>query len=84
MSTVIKFSLDGGITFQEAKQGLRIVYEHIHVPGEDQPGEVHLNVAAEGVITDVWVTREEYLDHNIGTRAELLDDLVGDLIEAGA
>lgn len=63
---------------------VRIAYECIDVPGEDGKGEVHVNCTGEGVIVDVWVTRDEPLDHNIGTRAELLTELVGELVEDGA
>lgn len=77
----IKVSLDGGVTFQEAKQGVRIVYEGISVPGEDETGELHVSATHEGVVTDVWVTRDEPLDHNIGTSSQLLDDLVSDLVD---
>ncbi len=80
----IKVSLDGGITFVEAKEGVRVAIENVDVPGEGQRGEVHINVTHEGVITDVWVTREESLDHNIGTRAEMLNDMVDDLVAEGA
>lgn len=84
MSTTIKVSLDGGLTYQEAQQGVRVIYACVDVQGEDAQGELHLNVTREGVIADVWVSREEHLDHNIGSRAEFLDDLVLDLVEAGA
>lgn len=84
MSTTIKVSLDGGLTYQEAQQGVRVIYGCVDVQGEDEQGELHLNVTREGVIADVWVSREEHLDHNIGSRAEFLDDLVLDLVEDGA
>ena len=77
----IKVSLDGGVTFQDANEGVRIVYEGVDIPGEDGTGELHLNATHEGLVTDVWTTREEPLDHNIGTSAQLVEDIVGDLVE---
>lgn len=76
----VKVSMDGGLTYQPAPNGVRIIYERVSVPGEDGLGEVHLNATSEGLITDVWVTREEHLDHNIGTASQMLDDIVGDLV----
>lgn len=74
-------SLDGGKTFVPAASGVRIIYKDVLVPGEDAPGELHLNATPEGLISDLWVTREEHLDHNLGTSSELLDDLVVRLVD---
>jgi len=78
---IIKVSLDGGVTFHEAKEGVRIVYEDVMIPGEDGTGEFHLNATHEGLISDLWTTRDEPLDHNIGTSAQMLDDLVSELVD---
>lgn len=77
----IKVSLDGGMTFKNANEGVRIVYKGVHIPGDDGTGELHLNATHEGLITDVWTTRDESLDHNIGTSSQLIEDLVSDLVE---
>lgn len=74
-------SLDGGKTFMPAPNGIRIIYKDVLVPGEDEPGELHLNATSEGLISDLWVTREEHLVHNLGTSAQMLDDLVEHLVE---
>jgi hypothetical protein len=76
-----RVSLDGGTTYQDAPQGIRVIYEVEEVPGEDGEGEVHLNLTPEGIITDVWVSRESSLDHNIGTQSETVDELVTRLVE---
>lgn len=76
----MKISLDGGQTFIEAPEGVRVVYGGVMIPGEDGRGELHVNLTHEGVISDLWTTRDEPLDHNIGTRAEMLDDLVERLV----
>lgn len=74
-------SLDGGKTFMPAPNGIRIIYKGVFVPGEDEPGELHLNATTEGLISDLWVTREEHLDHNLGTSAQMVDDLVERLVD---
>lgn len=33
---------------------------------------------------DVWCTREEMLDHNIGTSSQTIEDLVGDMVAENA
>ena len=81
MSASPKVSLDGGTTYQDAPEGIRVIYEVEEVPGEDGEGEVHINLTHEGIITDVWVSRESSLDHNIGTQSEGIADLVERLVE---
>lgn len=77
----IEVSLDGGQTFQSAKQGVRVVYRQVLVPGEYR-GELHLNMTSEGQISDLWVSRDgEHLGHNLGTSCKQLDDMVSDLVE---
>jgi len=78
----IKYSTDGGKTYLEAPEGIRIVYERVDIPGEDGRGELQVNLSHENIVTDVWTTREEPLDHNIGTSVEPISDLVARLVEA--
>jgi hypothetical protein len=80
-SAVILVSLDGGKTFVPASSGVRIIYKDVLVPGEDAPGELHLNATTEGLISDLWVSREEHLDHNLGTSSQMVDDLVERLVD---
>ena len=76
----MEVSLDGGDTWQLAPEGVRIAYKGVMIDGKDGTGEVHLNCTHEGVITDIWATREEPLDHNIGTDCVLIDDIVSRLV----
>ena len=74
-------SLDGGQTFVPVTDGVRIIYKNVAVPGEDEPGELHLNATSEGLISDLWVSRDDLLDHNLGTSAQMVDDLVERLVD---
>lgn len=78
---VMKISLDGGVTFQDIKNDVRIVYQNVDVPGEEEKGELHITLSKEGVTSDVWVSRDEPLDHNIGTKCDSLDNIIGDMVE---
>lgn len=77
-------SLDGGVTYKPAPSGVRVIYPNIEVDGEDERGELHINCTHEGIIKDVWVTREEHLDHNIGTDSVGTGDIITRLVEANA
>ena len=79
--TELLVSLDGGQTFSPAPNGVRIIYKNVFVPGEDEPGELHMNATSEGVISDLWVSREEHLDHNLGTSSALVDDILERLVD---
>lgn len=80
-SVTLMISLDGGETFAPAPSGARIIYKKVIVPGEDSHGELHLNATPEGLITDLWVSREEHLDHNLGTSSEFIEDCVARLVD---
>lgn len=80
----MKVSLDGGVTFHEALEGVRIVLPGVQVPGEDDLGELHINVTEEGIVQDVWASREDQLDHNIGTRSQTHDEAIEAMVEVGA
>lgn len=71
----LQVSLDGGVTYVAASE-VRIVINHVDIPGEDGRGQLHVNVNPERLIYDVWTTRDEPLDHNIGTRCDPTDDLI--------
>lgn len=77
-------SLDDGLTFVPARSGVRVHYQRAQVPGEDERGELQFRLTQEGVITDLWVTRDEHLDHNIGTSSSTIDEVISNLIESGA
>lgn len=73
-------SLDGGVTYIPAPSGVRIIYGDVMIDGEDGRGEVHVNATHEGIVTDIWTSREGE-DHNIGTDSVFIDDIVARLVE---
>lgn len=77
----LSVSLDGGMTYIPVTQGVRILYDGVDVPGEDLPGQLHLNATTEGLISDVWVNREDGEDHNIGTSSADLGALIGNMVD---
>ena len=81
---ILEISLDGGQTWVKAPEGVRVVYREVDVPGEDTYGELHVNLTPEGIIKDVWVNREDILDHNIATAAATVDEIVAQLVENDA
>lgn len=77
-------SLDGGQTYQPAPSGVRLIYRDVEVDDENGPTELHLNATHEGLISDLFTSRDEHLDHNIGTDSQLVSDIVGRLVNLGA
>lgn len=58
MSYSLRFSVDGGKTWQPAPEGVRVVYDGITVEGPfptspHRPGMLALNLTHEGVVTDL-------------------------------
>lgn len=80
-ATGMKVSIDGGVTYQPAVNGVRIIYEDVAVRGENELGQLHISATREGIMTDVWVSRDEHLDHNIGCESVQVDSLVNRLVE---
>lgn len=74
------FSLDGGQSYLPAPSGVRMIYRNIEIDGESGLGELHLNATHEGLITDIWTSREEHLDHNIATDSQLVSEIVTRLV----
>ena len=72
-------SLDGGVSYAPAPNGVRIIYQGVMIDGEDGRGEVHINASTEGLITDIWMTRDQE-DHNVGTDSVGIDDIVSRLV----
>lgn len=73
-------SLDGGQTYQEAGEGVRVRYEGVMIDDAGS-GELEVKHSSEGIITDL--SRLEADEVCIGTANHYLDDIVQDLVENG-
>ncbi len=80
----MKVSLDGGLNFIDARHGVRVIYESVDVPGQEGKGQMHVTLSEEGMVRDVWVTRDEPLDHNMGTESETVEEAVSAMVEEGS
>lgn len=77
----IEVSLDGGETYDPAPQGVRITYKDVIVDSEDEDGELDFNFTHEGMVTDLWVSREDPMDHNLATDSEMIEDIQHRLVK---
>lgn len=59
------------------KERIEVVFDQVDIPGEDDPkGALSIQLTHEGVILDVWGSREFHLDTNFGTSAETAAEIV--------
>lgn len=65
-------SLDGGMTFQEASDGVQVIYEDVDIPGVVEPGEVHINLTNGRSAIDIWAGENDH----IASKEETVDELV--------
>ena len=78
----LKVSLDGGDTYVDAPNGVRVIYTDMMIIGEEEGGEIHVNLTQEGIITDLWQhgvcegPGSSPTDFNVGTSAEPIDDII--------
>ncbi len=80
MVTGIKVSLDGGLTYEDAREGVRIIYEGVDTQPDGAGAELHINVGPEGVIMDVWAD-DRGEPYNLGTSSATCGDLVEQLVD---
>lgn len=76
----MKVSLDGGRTFEPVTGDVRVLYSNVMVDGEDEEGQMDVVLTREGIIADLWVSREGSFDHNLGTSSQTLDELQGEMV----
>lgn len=67
-------SLDGGVTYVPAVNGVRLIYSGIELENRQQ-GELHLNMTHEGLLTDVFDG-----DTNLATDSVMYQDIVDRLV----
>lgn len=71
---MLKVSLDGE-TWQDV-ENVRVVREGVLAPGEEYPeGQLQFNFTDEGLVGDLWVSREVELDHNLATHSSTYDEI---------
>lgn len=72
----MKVSLDGGVTYQDVTDGVRIIYSDVPIVVSDSntDGELHINLTEESMVVDLWFTRVDYPEL-IGTRVNTIEDL---------
>lgn len=75
----MQVSLDGGQTFVDAKDGVRIIYRGIPGEAPDTEGELHINATSEGLIHDFWIAPGTAQERISGTRTEMLGDILANL-----
>lgn len=83
LEKVMEVSLDGGVTWAVVKEGVRVVYRNLFIPGEDARGELQVNCTYEGIIKDVWVEKGDGYP-NIATSSVTVDEVVSQLVEDDA
>lgn len=77
-------SLDGGQSWLNAPEGVRVQYHDIEIPSEEVTGQFDVNCTHEGIIYDVWTTGDPASSQNIGTSSKPLADCVADLTQETA
>lgn len=75
----IKVSIDGGLTWQDAPQGVKIMYDGLLDPVEDfEDCSLLVNATDEGLIMDVWAEQREA--EPIGTSSEMAQEIVDRIV----
>lgn len=81
-------SLDGGESFHEVNQGVRVSINTDELPGEDSMGELYFNFTDEGLIIDLWtqdrIESGSHADENLGTEWATYEDIIKRLIEGNS
>ena len=71
---MLKVSLDGGETFVDAPEGVRIIVPLDFVPSDGGSGQLHVNFTDEGIIKDIWSDDQEPGDDAKATSSETYYD----------
>jgi hypothetical protein len=79
----IMVSLDNGATYQEAPQGVHIVYNNVEfvADGKERTGTLMVTHHIEGRITDLYANDEVPTGIGMGTESIMLDVLIDALLE---
>jgi hypothetical protein len=69
---MLQVSLDGGITYQDVKEEVRIIYPGL-MP-DDESVDLHIVLTNEGIVMDLWAADEDELQLR-GTDSETLEEI---------
>lgn len=83
LDKIMEVSLDGGQTWAAVKEGVRVTYRNLFIPGEDARGELQVNCTFEGIVKDVWVEKGDGYP-NIATSSVTVDEIVSQMVENDA
>lgn len=74
----IQYSVDNGVTYQEAPQGVRVIHGgvDVEIDGAEAKGAVHFNHTTEGLVVDVWGHKADGNDIPLGSQSFDTDDIV--------
>jgi hypothetical protein len=81
--SILQVSLDGGLTFIDAPQGVRVVHPKIEHPDiEGITDQLIVNHTHEGIIMDVWENTEpDVLTYeNVGTSSQMLAEIIAGIV----
>jgi len=59
-----------------------LIYDNVDVPGEKGPNQLQIKGTHEGVISDIWVSRKENLDHNYATKSQTTQEIIDHMVES--
>jgi hypothetical protein len=75
----ILVSLDGGVNYSKASEGVRVIYPNLEVH-DDKDGELQINLTTEGFFKDLWSgDKGSSLDNLEGNTADSVDDMIFEL-----
>jgi len=83
LDKIMEVSMDGGVTWTLVKEGVRVVYRNLLIPGDDARGELQVNCTFEGIIKDVWVEKRDGYP-NIAHSSRTVDEVVSQMVEDDA
>ena len=59
-----------------------LIYDNVDVPGEKGPNQLQIKGTHEGVISDIWVSQKENLDHNYATKSQTTQEIIDHMVES--
>lgn len=71
----MQVSLDGGSSYLEAPEGVRVIYSNLIAGENETPVEAHINLTREGIISDIWGKGDDQ-EGPLGSDTVMIDDIV--------